>query len=323
MLPAAWTPGRRQRSYFRLAIPPDLPPDDYELVARVFDADGNQLGVFDVEGRFQGVAAALSTVTVVPPARQPALSIPHRISDALPLLGHGDLPAVAGSGELLTLDLWWQQAPGQKDTLTLHLGDEALTTTVTTEGWRADQGYHIRPRWRLPVTLAPGTYPLTLAAADATGRPLWPEPLPLGTLTVRASERTFTLPADVEPLALQVGSLAYLQEADAELTDEQVLVHVLWQARATTDVAYTTFLHLRDAAGAMVAQGDRPPAPATSTWVPGQVIVETYRLPRPPAGRYTIGLGLYDAQSGVRLPLYDAQGNPLPGDQYTTEVTVP
>jgi hypothetical protein len=127
----------------------------------------------------------------------------------------------------------------------------------------------------------------------------------------------------VEPLALQVDSLANLQDAHIELTDEHVLVQVVWQARATTDVAYTTFLHLRDAGGTMVAQGDRPPAPATSTWVPGQVIVESYRLPRPPAGRYTINLGLYDAQSGVRLPLYDVKGDSLPGDQYTTEVTVP
>ncbi len=75
------------------------------------------------------------------------------------------------------------------------------------------------------------------------------------------------------------------------------------------------FIHVRDEAGAILAQGDRPPSTPTQQWVPDQVIEETILL-HPPGQAASVAVGLYHAATGARLPLFDSQGIPLPDDQY-------
>ena len=71
---------------------------------------------------------------------------------------------------------------------------------------------------------------------------------------------------------------------------------------------YTVFVHVRDEAGATVSQGDGPPAQGlypTSLWQPGEIIRDERRvlLDSLPPGRYDLVVGLYDLNSGVRLPV--------------------
>jgi hypothetical protein len=76
---------------------------------------------------------------------------------------------------------------------------------------------------------------------------------------------------------------------------------------------YTTFLHLRNAAGETVAQKDQPPlngAYPTSLWERGEIISDTLTLSLPsdlPPGPYHLVTGLYDFQTGQRLTI---PGNP-------------
>jgi len=81
-----------------------------------------------------------------------------------------------------------------------------------------------------------------------------------------------------------------------------------WASVKRTATEYTTFVHLVDAAGNLVAQKDQMPlggfAP-TRLWQPGQQIVDTYTIPLPadlPAGEYAVRVGLYGGD-GVRLPV--------------------
>ncbi len=90
---------------------------------------------------------------------------------------------------------------------------------------------------------------------------------------------------------------------------------VYWEAQAAPDLDYTVFVHLVDEAGKSWAQSDAGPengsAPTTS-WVAGQIIVDTHTLSLPadvPAGQYTLFVGLYDVGSGGRVPLYAPQQN--------------
>jgi hypothetical protein len=68
------------------------------------------------------------------------------------------------------------------------------------------------------------------------------------------------------------------------------------------------FVHLLDSAGQTLARVDIPPGGGagqpTSAWQPGQQIAVPLPLALPdmPPGDYRVTLGLYDAQTGQRLP---------------------
>ncbi len=82
-----------------------------------------------------------------------------------------------------------------------------------------------------------------------------------------------------------------------------------WQALAAMATDYTVFVHLRNEAGAIVAQKDGPPAAGaypTSLWDGGEIIQDRMSLPLPaplPPGRYELVAGMYDFASGMRLPV--------------------
>jgi 4-amino-4-deoxy-L-arabinose transferase-like glycosyltransferase len=85
-----------------------------------------------------------------------------------------------------------------------------------------------------------------------------------------------------------------------------------WQADENPGADYTTFLHLRNSASETVSQKDQPPAAGrypTSLWSPGEIITSHLLLPLDhlAAGAYTPVVGLYQLESGARLPV---PGNP-------------
>jgi hypothetical protein len=78
---------------------------------------------------------------------------------------------------------------------------------------------------------------------------------------------------------------------------------------APLDRLYKVFLHLRGRDGAIMAQDDRAPCANSlneADWRPGNIVMESYQLSLPsdtPPGDYELWLGMYDAASGVRLPV--------------------
>ncbi|MCB0177814.1 MAG: hypothetical protein KDI62_06275, partial [Anaerolineae bacterium] len=72
---------------------------------------------------------------------------------------------------------------------------------------------------------------------------------------------------------------------------------------------YTVFVQLLNDAGQVVAQVDQQPlagAAPTTTWLPGEVLTDTYTLPLSsdlPAGSYRLIAGFYNAATGERLPV--------------------
>lgn len=322
LVPGYWPAGAPLTVYYAHQLPPDLPPGEYGVRVEVFNAQGERLGVFDSAGRFQGVLADAGRVTVPAPAWQPALEIPERTAGEREAAGYGPPPEEVGSGETLTLDLWWQVETAEEGDLVLLLGDAEMATTLDTRGWRPGQIYHILPSWRLPAEMEAGRYGLRLQWVGEDGR-RWPEPVALGEIDVAERNRSFELPEGITPLNVRLGTVATLQAVRADWEEEALVVQVVWQANEPDEVGYTTFVHLWNQEGGRVDQVDRPPEPPTNSWVGGQVITETYRLARPEAGVYTVAMGLYDATSGQRLPAYDADGERLENDQYLLEVTAP
>ena len=81
----------------------------------------------------------------------------------------------------------------------------------------------------------------------------------------------------------------------------------------------TVFVHLLDAGGARVAQGDGVPgylgALPTTVWEPGVAVLDRHEVSLPvdlDAGDYSLRVGWYDPQSGERLLLPSGDdGQPL------------
>lgn len=85
---------------------------------------------------------------------------------------------------------------------------------------------------------------------------------------------------------------------------------LFWQVNARLQADYTVFVHFLDAQGKLAAQADSPPAAGaypTSLWDSGETIVDPHELPALPEGSYSLWAGLYQPESGQRLP---AAGQP-------------
>jgi len=132
--------------------------------------------------------------------------------------------------------------------------------------------------------------------------------------------RTFTPPADMAPLEAEFGSgLARLigvrveQAGDHRPIFPPILeagtpftVTLAWEAGRITDTHYTVFVHITplDAPSPLAAQDDCWPARGarpTTTWVPGEVVLDAHPLPGLLPGSYRVRVGLY-GPDGIRLP---------------------
>jgi hypothetical protein len=114
---------------------------------------------------------------------------------------------------------------------------------------------------------------------------------------------TATLPLSFGDAASLLGF--QLQRASSS---RQISVTTYWQAGSRITAPLSLFVHAIDANGQVVAQEDRLDAP-TEDWRPGDLIAQVHRLTLPEqAGARWIEIGLYDPNSGERLPvLVDGQ----------------
>jgi hypothetical protein len=100
-----------------------------------------------------------------------------------------------------------------------------------------------------------------------------------------------------------------LEQAADELT---VTLH--WHALRRMGESYKFFVHLYDAeSGELVAQADVVPqgwTHPTTSWEVGEVVSDEVpvSLSEVPSGRYRLAVGIYDPQSGERLPICGEEG---------------
>lgn len=86
---------------------------------------------------------------------------------------------------------------------------------------------------------------------------------------------------------------------------------LLWRAGAPLRATLTTFVHLRNHTGAIVAQADHPTRHQgrlfpTTAWRTNCLYEDNFEVPLPanlPAGNYSLVIGLYDPSTGARLPV--------------------
>ncbi len=105
---------------------------------------------------------------------------------------------------------------------------------------------------------------------------------------------------------------------------------LFWQTNAPLTVDLTAFAHLRDAGGNVVAQLDWGPQDElgyrpTTSWQPGQPVVDRQSLQLPPnlpPGNYQLVVGWYYAPTGQRLPVTAAASVPPDNVVAVGQITV-
>jgi hypothetical protein len=241
------------------------------------------------------------------------------------LTGYIDPSAAAETGRPLILDIWWQPEPSTpvEVQLQLNVGATPLLSTMNNELMVPGITYHLRPDWLIPAELPGGAYPLSMQLLDMEDQPLWSAPVSLGFIDIESPDRLYVLPPGIEPLKAKLGEVAYLQHATVSLAGDVIEVPVLWQSLGSGHASYSVFVHLKDMENNIVDQDDRVPMVTTDSWVKNQVIQDQHTLTMPIAGQYEVAIGLYDPQTGVRLPMVSAEGVPLPDDQYLIGISVP
>lgn len=130
------------------------------------------------------------------------------------------------------------------------------------------------------------------------------------------------LPADLVPLHVDFGGqmalLGYLPLTTQAKPGDAIPVTLYWRVLAPMTQDYSVFVHLLSDQDLIVGQRDMYPGQGTyptTLWNTGDIIADTYVVPVLPATLTPtvaqVEVGLYDLQSGARLPVLDETGAPV------------
>ena len=103
-------------------------------------------------------------------------------------------------------------------------------------------------------------------------------------------------------------------------------VTLFWRAVDSPQVDYTTFVHVVDAAGEIVAQADAQPRQGrypTSIWSPGELVVDELAVGAIPPGEYQVYVGWYRWDTLERLPVTSGEAESTDGRLLLGPVELP
>ena len=251
----------------------------------------------------------------------------RRLTENLIFLGHDDYEVEqAPDGFRVKLVLFWRPlAPSGAVPVSLKIMDSAYHVWGQAAGvlqWSPDHkhtglGFVADER---AINVSPGTPPgeyqisVAVPAPDEDSQGIFVEPIALPRRFATREELDMSHSVDVR-LADRAALLGY-RTTDPDIgPGDSIDLTLFWQALEKMKQNYTVFVHLQAADGALVAQQDNQPVAGfypTSRWVTGEIVRDPYRLTVPqdaPPGPYRLLVGLYDAATGVRLPI-SAPGQP-------------
>jgi mannosyltransferase len=146
-------------------------------------------------------------------------------------------------------------------------------------------------------------------------------------LAIYAVPRTETSGEIQHPLELTLGDkidlLGYSISSSDVASGDILQLTLFWQASKPIDHRYKVFAHILDGRSNIVGQRDAEPVGGTgptTTWQVGELIADNYGvlvLPATPPGEHQLEIGMYDLETGERLPV-SRDGEPL-GDHLLLE----
>lgn len=230
----------------------------------------------------------------------------------------------AEQGGLVTVDVRWagrDGAPRYDACLRLrNTNDEvlqvhcyAISPDWPTDRWQQSEVARGQYVLRVHPHLPPGDYRAEITVQDVASAQTAPESLELGPLAVAGLAREFAPPQPDNPTNIRLGDDVVLLGYDLSF-EETLRITLYWQALRRMERAYKVFVHVTDtASGAMAAQHDAAPRNwqyPTTWWETNEVVAETIEVTLPadlvPA-RVQVRVGMYDEETGARLPLQGAE----------------
>ncbi|MBN1400686.1 MAG: hypothetical protein JXA74_07605, partial [Anaerolineae bacterium] len=336
-----WAPGSEHLCHFGVPLSPGIVPGPYTFVMGLYTLEDVARLPISLDGSgAQMTALELAEIDVVSALVPPAvadLEIPHsmaaRLADEIELLGHDLGSRTLSTGDELTWSLWWRclASPDREYALQVALsqGDSILATerfaptgpAYETKAWEPGEILRYVYRYVISLGLENGPYDVSvrLLAEPATQAP--PEPgIILTQIELISPDRVLAPPEIPTPLSVQLGDAIELvgydltygaAEGGGVAPGQSLELTLFWHAREHPQQAYTVFVHLLAPTGAIHSQvdsqpqsGDRP----TRAWARGEYLIDRYTLalqPDAPPGLYHIAVGMYDAATGLRLPVID------------------
>lgn len=346
--PSSWQEGDLVAEWFTLPIPPDTPPREYRLQVGLYDrATGERVKMAE-EPYLDTLSSQPLVVAKATSVPLEALEIPQprrrNLDHRLTFLGWGISRRRAGPGERIHVSLWWQ-AQGQPErdyALSLFLADEEgnrfgelrrqpLDGDYPTSRWKAGEIVRDRFDYPIPPEPPPGKYRLLVRAFDMETGEYLPlvgdsgDSIVLSPVRVLERPREFALPSPEHPLTINLGEQVILLGYDLESNEAkpggELRLVLYWQAQREMSTSYTVFTHLLDEGGRLWGQKDNLPQGGrypTTGWLEGEVVRDEYEIPlspHAPLGSYLLEVGMYQAETGERLPAFDEEGNRLEGDR--------
>jgi 4-amino-4-deoxy-L-arabinose transferase-like glycosyltransferase len=291
-----WPVGGTVRDRLGLLLPAGMPRGRYRVVVGLYRPDGARLAASTGGDRI-----VLGDVT---------LDLP--VATAADWDGRGMPLALPGGGALLgaTLGPAGEQ-PGARRLLTVDWVGNGRPVELVLRwegaGDHEDLALPATPAGELRRTLLWTRQPATAGVSRAVIGPAGGPTLVAGTANV-APRQPQPPPAVDRPLDLALGDgirLAGLRLTTGACSPTCPLdLALVWRAEARPAGHWTSFVHFVDATGVIVAQRDQVPqggAAPTGGWRPGEWLDDPQGRVALPPGRYTIVVGLYDADAGARL----------------------
>jgi 4-amino-4-deoxy-L-arabinose transferase-like glycosyltransferase len=287
------------------------------------------------------VANALVLTRVIAPRYYPVVatassvdssSTPIRFGPDVELVSYQVTPPRVTPGNTIDVDLLWRarQTPRRNWAVSLTLTGESGNAigqaqswpqagSAPTTAWQPGQlyrdHYQLAPVWQsdqpdlAPLWLslydASTVQPSNLLVTDASGHPAG-NGIVVGRVKLAPSEAPGVGPS--HPVDAQLGNSVSLLGYDVADEAANLRITLYWQDQAPLRASYTVFVHLTNPSGQLVAQHDGLPRGGrfpTDAWEPGDRLRDDHSVPvgTLPPGRYEVQVGMYDTQTGQRLPV--------------------
>lgn len=338
-MPPQWRPGDTVHQQFEVSLPAGIPAGPYTARLVYSREAGNPFPVVR-EGTLVGDHLRLGETRLEEKGRliKPPTAEGIPFGESLRLLAYERVDArVPVGGDIVCAVTWQARQELDKDyTVELVLDDESghvarriqrsIANDYASSRWV--EGEVVIARYRIPLgDLEAGDYRLYMTSSVSE------KPLALGKVQVVGPPRRYEAPSMDHRLDARFGEVAELLGYDLSDTPTQpgqtVSLDLYWRASTTPAKNYKVFVHLVDQEERILAQHDSVPANwsrPTTGWQAGEVVTDEHELSIPddaPPGRYTLYVGMYDADTFARLRPFDQDGERQPHDRLSLgELTI-
>ena len=325
----------------RYLFPPDPDPLDIHTMHKYFDVESAQ-----IIGPSPSIRPIMSYRLLDPrPPFQPESPVPARFGDQIFVYGF-DMPKDVRAGEVMTVRWYWRLlATDDRDVVFTNqlfgedghrrgqlddrgfapdywpIGTSGVTTfAIDIEPEAPTGAYWLRVAMYHRRGQEVSNLPIFDAQGDRAGNHLRLGPIKVhGNPSAQAPEASdLDLPVPDSLLrtsfADQIDLQGYSLSDHSLVPGETLDLTLFWSPRGRPNHDYTVFVHLLDSLGQLRGQADAPPKSGkypTSVWDAGETIADLHTLalsPDLPAGEFRVAIGLYDPETGQRVPMEDENG---------------